>query len=103
GGTPLMLCTLLGTSVLIRTLGGDYLRNPWNCFVTVIPYGTMLFLTWAMLNGSVWALPLSTALTTYLAQTHVQYVALAAPLLVVGAGALVVRHRSSLRPVAIAG
>jgi hypothetical protein len=91
GGTALLLCTMLGIALVVRGLGADYVRNPWNLYVTVLPYGLMLLLTWSMLAGRVWALPVGAVLTTFLAQAHVQYAALAIPLLVVGAGALVVQ------------
>jgi hypothetical protein len=64
-----------------------------------------------MLCGRVWALPATVAVATFVAQTHVQYVALTAPLVALGAIALVlsaVRGRRSggpptLRQLGIAG
>ena len=98
GGTPLLLCTLLGVGLLVRTLGPDFVRDPWVCYVTVIPFGLMVLLSWSMACGETWALPVGAALTSYLVQTHVGYLALAVPLLVWGAGCLVwlaVRRRRS--------
>jgi hypothetical protein len=88
-GTPVMLITLLAEAFLIRTLGTEFLRDPWNPYVTVLPYGLMVFLTWAMLCRQLWALPVGVAVATYLAQTHVGFVALAMPLLALGAAGLV--------------
>jgi hypothetical protein len=88
GGMPLMLLTVLGCGLLLRTLGAQFVGDPWNCFVTVLPYGLLIFLTWAMACGDLWALPVGAGVATYLAQTHIGYVPLAVPLLVVGAGAL---------------
>jgi hypothetical protein len=84
GGVPVMLLTLFGATLVVRTLSADYVRDPWNCFITVLPYGLLLFLTWAMVSGGLWALPAGVAVTTFLAQTHVQYVPLAVPLLALG-------------------
>jgi hypothetical protein len=88
GGMPLMLLTVLGSGLLMRTLGAEFVGDPWNCFVTVLPYGLMIFLTWSMACGDLWALPVGAGVATYLAQTHIGFVPLALPLLVVGAGAL---------------
>jgi hypothetical protein len=97
GGLPLLLATVLALAVVARALGPEYLRDPWNCFLTVLPFGLLLFLVWAMASGDVWALPVGVVVATYLAQSHVQYVALGYPLLVLGAGLLtwrVVRDRA---------
>lgn len=92
-GTPAMLATLLGVAFLVRTLGAEFLRDPWNPYVTVLPYGLMIYLTWAMLCRRLWALPLAVAVATYLAQTHVGFVALALPLLALGTAGLVLGVR----------
>ena len=85
GGTPLLLCTLLGCGLLVRTLGPDFVRDPWVCYITVIPFGLMVLLSWSMTCGDTWALPVGVAVASFLAQTHVGYVALAVPLLAWGA------------------
>ena len=98
GGTPLLLCTLLGIALLARTLGPHFMRDPWVCYSTVIPFALMMLLSWSMTCGDTWALPVGAGVASYLAQTHVGYVALAFPLLAWGAVALgwraVRRHRS---------
>lgn len=88
-GTPVMLITLLAGAFLMRTLGTEFLRDPWNPYVTVLPYGLMVFLTWAMLCRQLWALPVGVGVATYLAQTHVGFVVLAMPLLALGTVGLV--------------
>jgi hypothetical protein len=90
GGTPLMLVTLLGCALLMRMLGADFLQDPWNCFVTTLPFGLLIFLSWAMWGREAWALPAAAALATFLAQVHVGFVALAPPLVAWGALGLVV-------------
>jgi hypothetical protein len=89
GGAP-MLATLVGSALLLRTLGAEIVRDPWNNYVTVLPFGLMIFLTWAMLCREAWALPVGVVVASFLAQTHVGFVLLAVPLLLVGAGTLVV-------------
>jgi hypothetical protein len=89
GGIPLMVVTLLSCGLLMRTLGADFLSDPWNCFVTTLPFGALVFLAWTLWAGEAWALPVAAAVTTFLAQAHVGFVALAVPLLAWGAIGLV--------------
>lgn len=90
GGPPLALLTLVVAAVLLRALGPDVLRVPWNPYVTVLPYGLLVFLAWALLARDRWALPPAVFTFSFVAQTHAGYVALGLPLLAVGAVGLVV-------------
>lgn len=104
GGAPLALATLLVTSLLIRTLGMDFVSDPWNPFVTVLPFGLLVLLAWSTVCGDRWALPWAAATATFLAQTHVGFVALALPLAGLAAISLLVRtpdRRSLVRPLAV--
>ena len=69
----------------MRTLGPDFVRDPWVCYITVIPFGLMVLLSWSMACGETWALPVGAGVASFLVQTHVGYVVLAVPLLVWGA------------------
>ncbi len=95
GGTPLMLLTLLGSTLLLRTLGADFVRDPWNCFITTLPFALLIFLAWSMWCGEAWALPIAAGVATFLAQTHIGFVVLALPLVVWGALGLLV---AAVRP-----
>ena len=96
GGVPLMLITLLGCALVMRSFGPEPLRLPWHAWVTVFPYGLLVFLTWAMACGDRWALPVAVLVGSFVAQTHVGYVALALPLLALGAAWLLATHRRDL-------
>lgn len=85
GGTALMMLTLIGCAFLMHTLGADFLRNPWNPYLPVLPFGALIFLVWAMACGDAWALPVAAAVATFCIQTHISYVVLALPLFVGGA------------------
>lgn len=85
GGLAPAVLTLVGCAFLMRSLGPDEVRLPWNPYVTVLPYALLVFLTWAMTCRDRWALPLAVAVASFVAQTHIGYVALAAPLVAVGA------------------
>jgi hypothetical protein len=86
GGTGLMLATLVGCGLLLQALGPTFLATPWNVYVTVLPYGALLYLVWAVVCDERWALPWATVVTSFLMQTHVGYVALALPLLLAAVG-----------------
>ena len=90
-GLPCMLVTLVGCAVLVRSLGPVFLRNPWNPYIAVLPFGLLVYLTWAMTCGEAWALPIAAGVASFCVQTHVGYAPLAAPLLAWGAASLVVR------------
>jgi hypothetical protein len=91
GGTPLMLCTLLGCLLLMRTVGGEFLHDPWNLYITVFPYALLLFLAWSMACGDLWAVPLAAGVVTFLVQTHVGFLPLVAPVLLWSGAALLWR------------
>jgi hypothetical protein len=90
-GLPFMLLTLVGCGVLMRSLGPVFLRNPWNPYIAVLPFGLLVYLTWAMTCGKAWALPIGVGVASFCVQTHVGYAPLAAPLLAWGTASLVVR------------
>ena len=69
------------------------MRDPWNPFVTVLPFSLFVLLTWTMTCGETWALPVGVAVASFCIQTHVGYAPLAIPLMVWGAGWLVVSAR----------
>ncbi len=93
GGLPILILSALGLSAVLHNLGPSFLRDPWNPYVTVLPFGLMLFLTWELATGAVWALPVSAGVATFLVQTHVGYIPLALPLLIGGAVSLVITTR----------
>jgi len=100
GGTPLLLVTLAACALLVRTLGVDFTGDPWNTYVTVLPFGLLVFLVWSMLCGETWALPAGAVTATFLAQTHIGFVVLALPLFAVGATWLVATKRREVLPIA---
>jgi hypothetical protein len=85
GGVPLMLITLVALALTLRSLGPDHTRTAWNPWITVLSYGLVVFLTWALACGERWALPAAVVVASAVAQTHVGYVALALPLVIMGA------------------
>jgi hypothetical protein len=93
GGLAVSLLTVLGLAVVMQNLGTEFLRDPWNPYVTVLPFGLLVFMVWELSAGRAWALPAAAAVATFLVQTHVGYVPLAIPLFFGGAVWLVVVAR----------
>lgn len=97
GGVAPMLLTLVGCALVLRSLGPDEVRLAWNPYITVLPYGLLVFLTWALTCRDRWALPVAVFVASFVAQTHIGYVALALPLLVLGTVWLVAASWSQWR------
>ncbi|HEY7071283.1 MAG TPA: hypothetical protein VH479_14250 [Acidimicrobiales bacterium] len=91
GGTPLVICSLLGCLLLARTMGPEVLGDSWNLTLTVFPFALLAFVTWSLWVGELWALPVGVFVTSFLVQTHIGFLALAVPLLALGIGALAFR------------
>jgi hypothetical protein len=89
GGVIAALLTLVCSSLLLRALGPEFLRVPWNVYVTVLPYGLLLFLCWTLVCGDRWAVPVAVFVASFLVQTHVGHAALALPVLGVATAWLV--------------
>ena len=73
GGFTLLLCGGAVVSLLLRSLGADFLADPWNPFVTVLPLLAFLGVAWSAREGERWALPANAFLATFLVQSHVAY------------------------------
>jgi hypothetical protein len=97
-GVPVMLLTLVGCGVLVHSFGPSVTSSPWNPDMPVFPFAAVIFLTWAMLCGDTWALPLGAVATTFCVQTHIGYMLLAVPVFLLGLGGLLLSARQ--RPVA---
>ena len=85
GGRALALCTLVACALALRGLTADVVHEFQNIHIVTLPFGLMIFLSWAMTCRESWALPAGVVVAAFLAQTHVGFVALALPLLAAGA------------------
>ncbi len=82
GGLAFALPVVLLEGVLITTLPRGFLENPWNPFVTVLPFGAFLILAWAATCGDRWAYPVAVVVGTLCLQTHIGYASLVTAVLV---------------------
>lgn len=82
--------------VLLRALGGGFLWFPWNPFSALLPALLLALVVWCIACGDHWMLPIAVALASFVAQAHLGSAGVAAGLVLVAIGALVVdgrRHR----------
>jgi len=84
GGLPLVLMTLLLTSLLASSLGAQFFRDVWNPSITILPFVLVVLLAWSTSCGEAWALPVGVGVATFLVQTHVSYGVTTAAVLVAG-------------------
>lgn len=84
GGVPLLLTAGVGCLLLVRSFGPDFLIEPWNPSMPVLPFGLFLFLVWDMMCGRAWAIPSAAVIGTFCVQTHIGYAPLVLPLAAIG-------------------
>jgi hypothetical protein len=94
GGLPLLLITSVFVLLLVRTLGAQFQRDPWNPYVTLLPFLLLLFVTWSISCGDRWALPVGAGVGSFLVQTHVGYVLVVTVVVIAGLVGLVVTERA---------
>ncbi len=85
GGIELALAVALGLALLVLTFPSTFLADPWNPYLTVMPFGAFVLAAWVTCTGDGWALPLAGAVGTYCVHTHVGYALPVATLFAVAA------------------
>ncbi|HEX4493740.1 MAG TPA: hypothetical protein VH914_21235 [Acidimicrobiia bacterium] len=83
GRRPLTIATAIAVALLCHALGATFLRDPWNPYVTVLPFALLVFLAWSIACGDAWAVPVAAFVASFVGQTHVGYAALVVTVLVV--------------------
>jgi hypothetical protein len=93
-GGPLLVALASAVLVLVTsTIGVEYLRDPWNPWVTVLPFALFVVAVWSTLDGDGWGPPLVAVVGSFLVQAHVGFAPLvAAGVLLALAGWLVGRR-----------
>ncbi len=78
GGKSFLTVVGIGFAWFTIRLPSGLLWNPWNPFVTVLPFAFFLFLVWASLNGDRFGLPAAAVVGSFCAQTHIVYLPIVA-------------------------
>jgi hypothetical protein len=95
GGTPFAMLVALGSLILVSGLGLEFVWDPWNPFVTVLPFGVVVLAAWCVTCGDAWCLPVVAGVGSFCAQTHVGYLPLVVVLGGISVGALAVAARKA--------
>ncbi len=81
GGLVLAAPIALACGALVVTLPGGFLANPWNPYVTILPFGAFVITAWAATCGDRLGLVLAVFIGSFCMQDHIGYVPIVAPLL----------------------
>jgi hypothetical protein len=94
GGLPMLLITATFVLLLVRTLGAQFQRDPWNPYVTLLPFLLLLFVAWSAACGDRWAIPVAVGVGSFLVQTHVGYALVVATIIAAGFTGLAITERN---------
>ncbi len=92
GGLLLASIVLAAVACLMRSLGAGVLLDPWNPYVTILPFALLVLLAVGRSRrADVWMLPVAVGVASFVVQSHVGYAPVAVCLLVWAAAALAIR------------
>lgn len=103
GGIVLLALVSVALAGLVRSLGSPSLHDVFNSELATYPMVLALLAAWSVLLGDLRITPVLVAAASVAAQVHVAGAAFVAPLVVVGAGSLVLVWRRHPRAVAREG
>jgi hypothetical protein len=76
GGRVLLVAATIAVVLLCRALGADFLRDPWNPNLTVLPFAVLIFLAWSIMCADTWMLPVAVVVASFVVQSHIGYAAM---------------------------
>ncbi|MEP6623685.1 MAG: hypothetical protein ABJC79_04535 [Acidimicrobiia bacterium] len=82
GGLLLAGTVAVACGALVVTLPSGFLANPWNPYVTVLPFGAFVLAAWAATCGDRLGLALAVFIGSFCVQDHIGYAPIVLPLLV---------------------
>ena len=99
-GISVGIAATVALALLMRSLGPEVLRDPWNPHLPVLSSFLLLFLAWVAMSGDSRLLPWIAVVASFLIQTHVGFTPLAVGMVVsatIGAGIAARRSASEQR------
>jgi hypothetical protein len=81
---PLLAVFTVAISLCLHTMGPLLLRDPWNAWLTVLPFGVAVMAAWSALEGDRWGLWTLPVVASFLAQSHVGFLPVAVVLVATG-------------------
>jgi hypothetical protein len=101
GRMALLAPTAAAMAIVVHSIGGELLRNPWNPWVTVLPFGLLVLAAWAATEGDTAALYVTVLVGAFEAQSHIGFAAVVV-VLTAGASAGWWWRRRQSRPLVVA-
>ena len=102
GGAPLLAWALVLVALLVRLLGPEVIRDPWNPHLAILPLALLVLLAWSVACGSRWSLPVAVGVGSAVVQTHLGFGPVVGVLLLGSTLLLLTRvRRGLLRPVLV--
>lgn len=95
-GVVAAVWALLVITLSVQIMGDDFIRDPWNPYLPVLPFLVGVLLCWTAVRGEAWALPPAVVPMSLAGQAHVGYlpaIAAIGAVLAVGLLSRAVRHR----------
>jgi hypothetical protein len=83
----------VGLTVLLHSLPSGTLWDPWNPWLTLLPFGLVVVAAWAAVDGDRAGLAVAVAASSFVVQAHVGFALLAGGLVAGALGATAVRRR----------
>jgi hypothetical protein len=100
GGLALFAPMAVVLALLLHTIGPALLRDPWNPWVTAVPFGLLIVVAWAATEGDRAALPVVAVVGAFTAQSHLAFLPFAAILTLAAGVGFWLRERRA-RPLLI--
>ena len=97
GGLPLTILTLLVVALLLHGCGPEFLRNPWNPYLGLLPMFLLVLVAWSATSGERWAMPVMVGLASLIVQAHAGFTLFVAAIVAVTAVWFVVATRGTDR------
>lgn len=88
GGDVLGLAGTAVLALLARSLAAEIV-DPWNPWISLLPFALLIVAAWSVVCGERWALPVTLGAASWLVQVHLGYAPMAGALSVVAVGAAV--------------
>jgi hypothetical protein len=79
GGAVLGLGGGVVLALLTRSLAAEVI-NPWNPWISLLPFALLLVAAWSVLCGDRWSLPITLGIASWLVQVHLGYTVMAGAL-----------------------
>ena len=73
GGPVVGALTFALSGLMVRALGPQFLRDPWNPHLPLLPFALLVLTAWSLAVGKRWALPATGVLGSLVVQSHIGY------------------------------